>query len=125
MHAILVIAEITTGKLLQKYLQHEFGEVELHHEGNLSLLPERPFGVVVLDASRCPANFPFFIETVTRKTGCRTVVLLRSMETNVGDNVQELSSNDLHVVSSVKPIKLAELVSLVQTALQNGQNGAI
>jgi DNA-binding response OmpR family regulator len=114
---VLIIADHTTGKLIQKYLMREQYSVDQYSDTNFEAFPEGRYDVVVLDASRCPKEMHTFLDATQRRTHCTSFVLLRSMEQLLPDALRDDAAAQYSVVMSAKPIKLSELARLVRAEL--------
>lgn len=114
MLSLLIIAEITTGKLVQKYLLHEYTAVVLHHDSNIESLPDGHFDTVILDASRCPENIPGALGDLAMRTTCSRIILLRSMDAADGESLSLPEHPTVEISWTSKPIKLAELAELLR-----------
>ncbi|MBL0174756.1 MAG: hypothetical protein IPP94_05745 [Ignavibacteria bacterium] len=114
---VLIIADHTTGKLIQKYLMREQLSVDQYSDTNFEAFPEGRYDIVVLDASRCPREVHAFLDAAQLRTRCTSFVLLRSMEDEVPDALHVDAAARYSVVMTAKPIKLSELARLVRDEL--------
>jgi hypothetical protein len=112
MPAISIIADATTGKVIQKYLNRESISVE----SNISDLRSgtEPVSLCIIDVAGMREHIVPIVTRLNSSTGCTRYILITSMDNP--SLAGELSVLNQHwtVDTIAKPIKLSELKSLVE-----------
>lgn len=111
MPKITILADITTGKLIQKYLNRDIGSVVCHQPDTENA--KEPVSLYIIDVAGMREDIGTAISRLNDSTGCSQYILITSMENPVLNG--ELGPlRERYAVSLIaKPIKLSELKRLV------------
>ena len=109
MPEISILADVTTGKLIQRYLNRESVEVESSPVG----VGQEPVSLCIIDVSDFRGQITDVVSRMSVATGCGRYILITPMENPFLHG--ELASLRLQwqVSTIAKPIKLSELKVLV------------
>lgn len=108
---IAILADLTTGKLIQKYLNRPSVEVAPYSsETSMSLAP---VSLYIIDVSGLHEEIGTVIPRLSASSGCERYILITSMDNPMMNNELGFLLDRWAVHTIAKPIKLSELKRIV------------
>jgi hypothetical protein len=109
MPEISILADVTTGKLIQKYLNRESITVEGPQTGAF----DEPVSLFIIDVAGIRERIAEVVSRLNTSTGCTRYIFITSMENPLLNGELGFLRDQWFVSTIAKPIKLSELKTMV------------